>query len=212
MDTIESKIFIYKLTCDNGGAPCVEDGLISLCICKPKIRTTAEKGNWIIGVGGKSVAELKDRLIYVMRVEKVISGKDYYSSGSEYWNRPDCIYEWTGKKYKFRNNAQYHSAEKLETDLGEPEEYNRAFCLVSNCFAYFGDSNKKTQIEKIGDIYEKLTRSHQNKAENYQKLKKYIECILKEYGCGRHGNPIHLEKSKKCNEAEDNAVMQCQPE
>lgn len=32
------KIYFYKLTADNGGAPCVQDGLLSLAICKPMIR------------------------------------------------------------------------------------------------------------------------------------------------------------------------------
>jgi len=36
------KIYFYKLTCDDGGAPCVQDGLLSLAICKPMIRSTAE--------------------------------------------------------------------------------------------------------------------------------------------------------------------------
>jgi hypothetical protein len=31
------RIYFYKLTADNGGAPCVEDGLLSLAICKPAI-------------------------------------------------------------------------------------------------------------------------------------------------------------------------------
>jgi hypothetical protein len=31
----------YKLTADNGGAPCVRYGLLSLAICKPMIRKTA---------------------------------------------------------------------------------------------------------------------------------------------------------------------------
>jgi hypothetical protein len=35
------KIYIYKLTSDDGGAPCVRDGILSLAICKPWIRSVA---------------------------------------------------------------------------------------------------------------------------------------------------------------------------
>jgi len=39
-----ARIYFYKLTTDDGGAPCVQDGLLSLAICKPMIRGTAEVG------------------------------------------------------------------------------------------------------------------------------------------------------------------------
>jgi len=42
---MNNDIFMYKLTTDNGGAPCVENELLSLCICKPKIRMSAKVGD-----------------------------------------------------------------------------------------------------------------------------------------------------------------------
>jgi Nucleotide modification associated domain 2 len=44
-----SDIYFYKLTADNGGAPCVRHGLLSLAICKPMIRKTAEEGDLTFG-------------------------------------------------------------------------------------------------------------------------------------------------------------------
>ncbi|HPY31129.1 MAG TPA: hypothetical protein PLT00_12660 [Verrucomicrobiota bacterium] len=46
------RIFVYKMTADNGGAPCLMNDLLSLAICKPKIRHKAKVGDWIIGLGG----------------------------------------------------------------------------------------------------------------------------------------------------------------
>ena len=37
-----NKIYVYKMTADTGGAPCVYQGILSLAICKPKIRRKAE--------------------------------------------------------------------------------------------------------------------------------------------------------------------------
>ena len=37
-----TQVYIYKLTVDDGGAPCVHDGVWTLAICKPAIRSTAE--------------------------------------------------------------------------------------------------------------------------------------------------------------------------
>jgi Nucleotide modification associated domain 2 len=42
--------YFYKLTADNGGAPCVRYGLLSLAICKPMIRKTAKEGDLIFGL------------------------------------------------------------------------------------------------------------------------------------------------------------------
>ena len=203
-------IYIYKLVCDDGGAPCICYGKISLCICKPMIRRTAKEGDWIIGVGGKKIG---GKLIYIMRVGEVIDGKDYYSpKRRNYWKRPDCIYEWTGKEYRWRKGARYHSQEHLNHDLGDPEKgCKRAICLVGDCFAYFGDSSKETQIEKIEDVYEKLRQGHRKnyEAKDYGRLNNYINEILYKYGCGSHGNPIHLNKSGECSKVENNAPMKC---
>jgi hypothetical protein len=61
------RIYFYKLTADNGGAPCVEDGLLSLAICKPAIRSTARCGDVIFGFAANSLHP-DNRLIYIARV------------------------------------------------------------------------------------------------------------------------------------------------
>ena len=59
------EIYVYKIVVDSGGAPCVSRGLLSLAICKPKIRKTAGKNSFVFGFGGK---EYEERLIYIARV------------------------------------------------------------------------------------------------------------------------------------------------
>ena len=54
MSNREPDIYIYKMVADNGGAPCVAAGLLSLAICKPMIRKSAAKGSLIFGFGGKA--------------------------------------------------------------------------------------------------------------------------------------------------------------
>ena len=57
-------IHVYKMMTHNGGAPCVHDDLLSLAICKPKIRKAAPIGSLIFGFG----KALGGRLIYTARV------------------------------------------------------------------------------------------------------------------------------------------------
>jgi hypothetical protein len=44
-----TRILRYILQHDTGMAPCVDNGLVSLATCKPKIRAGARSGEWVIG-------------------------------------------------------------------------------------------------------------------------------------------------------------------
>ena len=61
-----TKVYIYKMTVDDGGAPCVSDGILSLAICKPAIRSTAKHENIILGFAGNRLYE-NNCLIYAAR-------------------------------------------------------------------------------------------------------------------------------------------------
>src|SRR5262245_14974675 len=45
-----TRMLRYILQHDTGMAPCVDDGLVSLATCKPKIRASANPGDWVIGL------------------------------------------------------------------------------------------------------------------------------------------------------------------
>jgi hypothetical protein len=64
------ELYFYKVRHDDGGAPCVADGLLSLAICKPRTRSTANVDDWIFGFGSKSSGE---PLIYVAEVTTVVA-------------------------------------------------------------------------------------------------------------------------------------------
>jgi len=66
---MKPRIYVYKMTTDNGGAPCVWRGLLSLAICKPVIRRMAEKGSIIFGFGSKKI-KYDERLLYIAVVTK----------------------------------------------------------------------------------------------------------------------------------------------
>lgn len=150
-----SKIYFYKLTVDDNGAPCVTSSLLSLAICKPMIRNTAIKGDIIIGFAANSL-HANNRLIYVARVtEKLVNG-DYFKPG-KYNRRSDCIYEWRRGRFISRAGAIHHGAPgDLVHDIGKHPNYPRANTLLSSEFCYFGasgsDAYKKAfpMVEKGG--------------------------------------------------------------
>lgn len=196
-------IFIYKLTTDNGGAPCVQDGLLSLCICKPRIRRSARVGDWIIGMGAKGSKALRNRIIYIAQITNTVAGQLYYSE-KQYRERNDCIYQINGGRFSWKKGSKYHSPGDLEHDLGQHPKYNRASCLLSDRFIYFGD-NDEPSIKPIRDIYDRLPRDYRknHSQQNLNTLLKYIATIESQYGYGKHGSPSHLSLKKKCYKIED---------
>src|SRR5260370_161577 len=130
---MEPRIYVYKMTVDNGGAPCVREGWLNLAICKPAIRRMAGKGSIIFGFGGKTYGE---RLLYVANVtKKLIDGKYYRKS--RYESRPDCIYLYKNGTPERKKLAVYHSnSDERALDVGE--RFEKGNVLLSNDFRYFG--------------------------------------------------------------------------
>ena len=157
-----SRIYVYKLTADNGGAPCIEDGLLSLAICKPMIRRMADKGDLIFGFAANSLHR-DNRLIYVARITKKLSDGQYYQD-SRYRRRRDCIYRFEEGRFVPRKNARYHlRPEDLPHDLGEPPRYTRANVLLSTDFRYFGGSGSddyKGKFKLVSEAIQGLGRGH----------------------------------------------------
>jgi len=161
------KIYYYKLTVDDGGAPCVQNGLLSLAICKPMIRKTAGIGDLIFGFAANSL-NYDNRLLYIAKITRRLTNGSYYTS-KRYANRIDCIYEQHDIKYVWRKNALFHGADDLRHDLGKFPVYERANVLLSTDFRYFGSngtSNYKTTYPLIKDAIEHLGEGHRVRLED----------------------------------------------
>jgi len=117
------RIYFYKLTADNGGAPCVQDGLLSLAICKPMIRTTAELEDVIFGFAANSLHRA-NRLIYIARIGKKVCNGDYYRE-KRFANRGDCVYEWHRSRFVWRQRALHHGPEDLGSRKDGPHLIGR---------------------------------------------------------------------------------------
>ena len=133
------KLYSYIVKHDTGFSPNPFHGYCTLACCKPAIRRTAQKGDWVVGLTPKKDG---NRIVYLMRVDE--NPKTYV----EYWNdkrfkakRPrydsgvlakcgDNIYEPQGSGY--RQLRSMHNPEDMTHDLGGK------YVLISETFAYFG--------------------------------------------------------------------------
>ncbi len=163
-----SKIYYYKMTVDNGGAPAVQDRLLSLAICKPEIRRCAQPGDWVMGFGANSF-EFGGRriagnpLVYMARITGRKPDGAYYSE-SRYLHRPDCIYERLDGRFRLRSGARYHlDPVNLPHDVGEPPAYPKATVLLSDDFRYFasgGTTEYRRRFPDLTEIVAGIGRGH----------------------------------------------------
>ena len=206
------RLYVYKLTADNGGAPCIKNGLLSLAICKPQVRRTAKPGDWIFGFGGKP---LKGRLIYIARVTKCVKEGRYYTVDREdtynFKERADRIYRYENGEYKLRRGAKYHSdGNHVERDLGK--DYSNAVTLLSDNFRYWGKRGKSDYRKRFGEVAEvldRLTQGHRvNLSERVVSQLLALQRSQWEAYPNRMvlGSPSESDCSKPCADSEGNVV------
>ena len=169
-------IFSYKITYDTGAAPCIQNNLFSLAICKPKIRKCAKIGDYIIGFYANSISQ-NNYMAYIAKITDKKTFKEYYKTHSE---RTDCIYD---DQLNLLKNT-FHETCHTECDL------NGEFILLSNDFIYFGDKNIQ-----ISEPFKCMipNRGHFSKKNqpNEPKITDYFERLKHKYGTYKLGNHIH---------------------
>ena len=185
----KQKLFFYKMTTDNGGAPFISDNLLSLAICKP-----------IIG----------EKLIYIAEVtEKLLLG-NYYND--KYKNRKDCIYYWQDKRLIWRPDSLYHSnGSEILRDVGMPP-HTKAKVILSNNFRYLGNKGTEEYKEKypaIAGAVFKLGQGHRvnHIKKIFNELLKLKDEIWEKYpNIMMIGSPIDSDTSRKCGDCEGDIV------
>jgi hypothetical protein len=194
------KIYVYKMVADNGGAPCVWRGLMSLALCKPVIRRRAGKGDMIFGFGGKEYGE---RLIYVAWVtEDKLTAGAYYGDRT-YSERPDCIYRDVGGTPERKPDAKYHYlSDESHRDVGS--NFERAHVLLSRDFRYFGNKatdDYKRSFPAVKALIEGLGRGHRvnHSPEVHEQLLNLANQLRLNYPQMRIGEPNDGDCAKTCN-------------
>jgi hypothetical protein len=147
------RTYLYKLTSDRGGAPCAPpprpgaDPLLSLAICKPAVRRTAQPGDRILGLTSR-VLEQRDgypplSVIYAAVITEVLDATAYYAPRSPFRTRPDCIYRYdraSGTLAHTGKTGLHADPRHRRRDLGREGLYENARILLSREFTYLGSS------------------------------------------------------------------------
>jgi hypothetical protein len=195
------RYFVYKCIADDGKAPCVDRNLLTLTICKPKIRESATVDDWIFAFGSNSESPA-NRLIYIAKISKRLTGAEYFDL-SKYEGRQDCIYERTADGViRRRSDATVHeSAEAQRRDIGSHPTYENAIALVCADFRYFGASGSDAWIKnspRLKVLVENLGQGHRvnHSQEIRDELRKLKDFIWQRFPKKVNGTPLHADNQK----------------
>ncbi len=200
--------FSYVLARDYGFAPNPFGPYCTLATCKPRIRKSAEIGDWVIGTGSVRYHGA-EKLVFAMKVsEKVTFG--------EYWEDPRFLYkgpvmngslkQMYGDNIYFQDEGQWHQADShhsnadgtanihnLNRDTGSP------FVLISDYFFYFGENAvpiPRSILEKDGECICKKGPGYRCNFTGVF-VSRFIDWLEKEHKSGYLGDPTlttHFER------------------
>ena len=150
-----TRLYSYILRQDSGFAPNPFHGYCTLATCKPKIRKTAQIGDWIIGTGSK-FRQRDGYLVYAMQVTEAMSLDEYWNDPHFQVKRPN---KDAGRKGKRGDNIYYrdpHTNELVQveeschcdSDVYRDTKTDRV--LISNDFIYWGSSGPPLPPEFSG--------------------------------------------------------------
>jgi len=164
-------LYIYVVARDFGFAPNPFHGRCTLATCVPRIRASAQIGDWIMGVGGSRL-RATEKCIYLMKVSEILTFNDYWSDPRFSLKRPvrngslvmmvgDNVYHQEAGNDAWIQSDSHHSnpdgtinQQNLERDTSSEN------VLVSDHFYYFG---KSAPTVNFGPIDYKNHRGHSKK-------------------------------------------------
>ncbi len=161
---VNMRYFSYVVARDYGFAPNPYGNVCTLATCKPDIRKAAKVGDWIFGTG--SVQNVgRDKLIYAMKVDEIISFNDYFSDqrfkhkkpnmlGSKIQMYGDNIYEL--KDGIWHQSDSHHSLTGgLINEVNLKKDTKSTNVLISLNYYYFGQDAIAIPHEIKGDVLKK---------------------------------------------------------
>lgn len=177
-------LYSYIVMHDRGFSPNPFHGVCTLACCKPMIRRTAVRGDWVAGLSPKRHG---NHLVYAMRVNEVLPFGEYWESARFHEKRPnfatfegslgDNIYEPMAPE-KFKQHRSWHSLVDGRLPAGDYQRFvdrerintkdrdlSGKHVLVAREFVYYGIDNaiilpeEWRQTLAVGRGHRKITDS-----------------------------------------------------
>ena len=204
-------IYVYKCVVDDGTAPCIDRDLLSMTVCKPKVRGSAKVGDIVLAFG-TNAQPAPNRLVYAAKITEVIAGGRYFDL-PKYQKRQDCIYKRTPQgTLKLVSGVSDHNTGTHAKDIGDPPNYPNAIALISTDFRYFGGSGTdewKEHTPHLKKMVELLGQGHRvnHTREVRDDLLKLIDRTWKNFPDHVNGKPRHATAETKAPKAKRKPII-----
>lgn len=201
-------LFIYVVARDFGFAPNPFHRMCTLATCKPKIRTKAQVGDWVIGVGGSRL-KATGRCIFAMKVTDKITFNEYWNNpafadkkpvrnGSQKMMVGDNIYFCDPATKSWAQLDSHHSfADGSVNPDNLKRDTSSENVLISRHFYYFGLTAPIIPSHLLAEIGYKNGRGH--KIFDAHRSSKLLDWLDATFGRSLNivqGDPFDFEKSK----------------
>lgn len=164
-------VYIYVVDRDFGFAPNPFHGICSLATCKPNIRSTAQIGDWVFGVGGNRL-KATGKCIFAMQVTQKITFNEYWEkpefkdkkpirNGSKKMLLGDNIYYYDNETELWNQAHSHHSlADGSINEYNKDRDTKSENVLLSKHFYYFGSAAPKIPVSILNRLGYKNRMGH----------------------------------------------------
>jgi len=214
------KLYTYIVARDYGFAPNPFDGVCTLATCKPRIRSSASVGDWIVGTGAKGQYDLVGHLIYAMKVSEALDFNQYWSDVRFQSKRPvlngslkqlygDNIYHRTSRGRWIQADS-HHSLEDgviNPRNVARDTSVNRV--LIATKFVYFGKAAPliPKRFRPFRATSEEICCPGRNHRVKSGKLAVAFESWLDECDAwGLQGEPLEFDKHARVGSARQSSA------
>lgn len=164
-----AKVYIYVVDRDFGFAPNPFHGFLTLATCKPRIRSVASLGDWIVGVGGARLAR-RGECIFGMRVTSDVTFEEYWAGEDFQVKKPirngsrvslvgDNIYSRVSGAWK-QVDSHHSNADGTQNETNVKSDTSTNRVLVSEDFRYFGAASEAIPSEIVVQLQYRNGRNH----------------------------------------------------
>ena len=203
-----SYLYCYAVTRDYGFAPNPFFGKCTLATCKPKIRKSAQVGDWVLGIGGAVLNTQRRKCIYIMKISEIINFDRYWNdprfqnkkpsrNGSRVRLVGDNIYHsdsdghWMQEDSHHSNNDGTPNPTNVKRDTATTDRV-----LISEQFLYFGKNAVSIDLESLGYGRVRDIKKYQLNSDRHAAA--LVESIMKKHINNINqiqGNPVNFDAS-----------------
>jgi hypothetical protein len=197
------RLFSYKMTNDSGFAPNPFFGVLTMATCKPGMRKSKRRGDWIAGFTSKQLCgdEVgEERLVFLMQVTDKIPISNYFFHPKFQNKIPDLshskfVYQAGDNIYKPVARGFIQLENRNHTSKHQERDLSGEFVLVSDQFYYFGGrplafGNGPEQIPR--DLRPKVPVSQTNhgvRTHDAERAEQFVNFVTENFGVGVHNAP-----------------------